>query len=458
MTRLPDPQHSYAVLIGTGTYRSTELADLPAIANNLDAFRQAVTDPALGGFATTRCAVLWDPVDTRTVYRSLRQYAKATEDTLLVYFAGHGCTGPRNELYLGLSETDSSELSVSALPFGLLRDIFIESPAANRVLILDCCFSGRAIQDMSGTEEAILGQVAIEGTYTLASTPANAVALAPTGATYTAFTGELLAILRNGIPGGPPLLTFDAIYRRLRHVMMTHGLPIPAQRGTGTIELLALSRNQAPSSTDQHERSDGAPGAHLDQDPDTTTHAPEPDHHPDAWRSGGHFQWRRGPHGLELRESAVSRVFLVALLLCVGAAGVILGLSGFRMSFDGYWNLAAIIAGALGTNTVALIPKVWRQRTRITINSTGIAKESGNRSVRLLWTDLAEVTFRSLPKGGDSLHLVAVPTRDTTSPGRARTPGEWTEHEFVVVDAKSLGFSLDDVRAALTEHSGGRFH
>ena len=144
LPRLPDPQRSFAVLIGTSHYSSTELADLPAVRNNLNALAQLLTHPTLGGLPKQRCVVLPDPSDARTVYRALRQYATAAEDTLLVYFAGHGRTGPRNELYLGLAHTDPDELPVSALPFELVREVFRDSPADNRVIILDCCFSGRA--------------------------------------------------------------------------------------------------------------------------------------------------------------------------------------------------------------------------------------------------------------------------------------------------------------------------
>lgn len=227
--RLPDPQRSYAVLIGTSTYRSPELADLPAVRNNLDGLAQVLTDPTLGGLPTERCITLPDPTDARMVSRTLRQYATRTKDTLLVYFAGHGRISLRNELYLGLVDTDPDELRVSALPFELIREVLGESPAANRVLILDCCFSGLAIPDMSGPDDAILGQVGIEGTYTLTATPATAVALAlaPTGATYTAFTGELLTLLRTGIPDGPELLTFAILYRHLLHTLTTRSLPRP---------------------------------------------------------------------------------------------------------------------------------------------------------------------------------------------------------------------------------------
>ncbi|MFG1915671.1 caspase domain-containing protein [Micromonospora sp. NPDC048898] len=243
--RLPDPRRSRAVLIGTGTYRSAELADLPAVRNNVADLAVTLTDPARGAISPDRCTVVTDPADPRGVYRLLRDAAQSAEDTLLVYFAGHGRTGTRNELYLGLADTDPDELRVSALPYDLIRDILVESPAANRIVILDCCFSGRAVQDMAGSDETILGQVGIEGTYVLTATSANAVALAPLGARHTAFTGALLDLLREGVPGGPPLLTFGAVYRQLLHAAASRGIPAPRQRGTGTVDQLALARNPA---------------------------------------------------------------------------------------------------------------------------------------------------------------------------------------------------------------------
>jgi hypothetical protein len=244
--RLPHPEHSFAVLIGVSTYQSDDLVDLPAVQNNLADLQNILTDPGLGALPAARCVPVPEAADVRAVYRTLRRYAANAEDTLLIYFSGHGRTGPRNELYLCLAETDPDELPVSALSFDLVREIFRDSPAANRILILDCCFSGRAIPDMSGADEAVLGQVAIEGTYTLTATPANAVALAPVGAAYTAFTGELLTLLRSGVTDGPPLLTFSEIYRQLLSAMTARGLPLPQQRGTGTVpDLLALTRNAA---------------------------------------------------------------------------------------------------------------------------------------------------------------------------------------------------------------------
>ena len=206
MAVLPDPGRSRAVLIGASTY--SHLEDLPAVRNNLSGFRDVLVAPALGGLPADNCTVVAEPARPVDVYRTLRQQAAAAEDTLLVYFAGHGRTGSRNELFLCLPDTDPDELPYSAWPYDELRRVVADSRATKKVVILDCCFSGRALADQAGDEETILGQVGIEGTYLLTATAANAVALAPPGERYTAFTGTLLGLLNKGIPDGPELLTF----------------------------------------------------------------------------------------------------------------------------------------------------------------------------------------------------------------------------------------------------------
>jgi proteasome lid subunit RPN8/RPN11 len=242
--RLPDPARSYAVLIGVWSYDATTVLDLPAVENNLSALRTVLTDPDRTALPPEHCVTVRNPRDARTVFRLLKQYAARAEDTLLVYFAGHGFTGDRNELYLSLTETHPDELPVSAIAYDVVRQLVRESPARNRVVVLDTCFSGLAVQDMAGdAAAAVLGQVGIEGTYILTATERNAPALAPPGARYTSFTGELIHLLVGGVPEAPELLTFGEIYRHLLAAMTARGLPIPGQRGTGTIDQLALTRN-----------------------------------------------------------------------------------------------------------------------------------------------------------------------------------------------------------------------
>jgi uncharacterized protein YjbI with pentapeptide repeats len=231
------------VLIGASAY--SHLEDLPAVRNNLSGFRDVLVDPALGGLPADNCTVVAEPAGPVDLYRMLRQQAAAAEDTLLVYFAGHGRTGSRNELFLCLPDTDPDELPYSAWPYDELRRVVADSRAAKKVVILDCCFSGRALADQAGDEETILGQVGIQGTYLLTATAANAVALAAPGERYTAFTGALLDLLNKGIPDGPELLTFEQIYPRLQYTLTSCQLPRPRQQGSDTIAHLALTRNLA---------------------------------------------------------------------------------------------------------------------------------------------------------------------------------------------------------------------
>ena len=214
---LPDPRRSAAILIGTDVYDEPELADLPTVANNLQGLRSALTDTAAGGFLINNCLPILNPSSTRLISEQLLQVAEKAQDTLLVYIAGHGLPDMSSgELYLALRDTNIENLRFTALRYDDLRQLFLNSPritAAKRIVILDCCYSGRVLPAMS--EGQVGGMVDIDGVYIMTSTSENVRALAPLGERYTAFTGQLLNILNDGVPGGPELLTLDSIYHRL---------------------------------------------------------------------------------------------------------------------------------------------------------------------------------------------------------------------------------------------------
>jgi len=86
----PDPRRSYAVLIGTSTFASAGLADLPAVAGNLTGLAGVLTDPALAGSASTMHRPGGRAPSAGTADQTLRECAARAEDTLLIYWAGHG--------------------------------------------------------------------------------------------------------------------------------------------------------------------------------------------------------------------------------------------------------------------------------------------------------------------------------------------------------------------------------
>src|SRR4051812_44972508 len=116
--RLPDPARSRAVLIGTGSYRSRQLPDVPVIANNIRGMRTMLTSARGSGLPSRHVTVVPADADQRTVGRALHQAAREAEDLLLVYYTGHGLLGQRrHDLFLSLADTEPDELGFSAIGF-----------------------------------------------------------------------------------------------------------------------------------------------------------------------------------------------------------------------------------------------------------------------------------------------------------------------------------------------------
>ena len=245
--RLPDPERSRVVLIGTSKYEDEKLPDLPAVSRNVADLRTTLTHPVYGIVPEQHCDVLGDEGDIPLLGRRLRMAARQAEDLLLVYYAGHGLiAGRRHQLHLALPDTEWEDPGFTSLEYDKLRSAVLDSRAAVKMIILDCCFSGRVVGDsMAATATELIDQVEIDGSYVLASAHREEVALVLPGEDYTAFTGRLLRLLHDGVVGGPEFLTIDDVYRQLRAKMRADGLPQPQKRGVDTADRLALARNRA---------------------------------------------------------------------------------------------------------------------------------------------------------------------------------------------------------------------
>ncbi|AEW93697.1 MULTISPECIES: caspase, EACC1-associated type [Streptomycetaceae] len=249
MAVLPDPGSSQALLIGVHTYDGME--DLSAVERNLTGLQQTLADREVWGLPPTHCTVLSQPSSAQAVLDALGRVAARATDTLVVYYAGHGLTDPvTDELYLGLPGSDP-ERTYSALPYDWVRRAMLDPRvrARRKVMILDCCYSGRALVGGMSTATEAASQVAdhalIEGTCLLVASSATRKALSPPGERYTAFTGELITLLAEGVRGGPPLLDMDTVYRQLYIALAARGRPLPQQRNLNTGGLIALARNRA---------------------------------------------------------------------------------------------------------------------------------------------------------------------------------------------------------------------
>jgi hypothetical protein len=242
MSVLPDPGASRAVLVGTSRYQHLE--QLPAVSNNLKALADLLCGPQSLHLPPQHASVIENAEAASAVMDAVRQAAHDATDTLIVYFAGHGLVDGQDELGLALPHTQAGRIE-TVLPYDWLRRVLLEESRAERhVVILDCCYSGRALGRMNAAP-GLADQAAVEGSFLLAAAAETRTALAPVGDTHTAFTGALLDTLRHGIPGGPALLDLGVVYRHLRRTLEARGHPVPQARDRNSGAQVALGRNRA---------------------------------------------------------------------------------------------------------------------------------------------------------------------------------------------------------------------
>lgn len=241
-----EPGAARAVLLGTAQYHDERLPPIPVVGRCLEDLREVLTDPDTGIVRPEHCTVLLDEPDMPSLGRRLGQAMSGARDLLVVYFVGHGIVGRRHELYLGMRDTDLDDPAFGSLSYVALRDRILDSPAKTKIVVLDCCYSGRAMgEPMADPVSAVVGQLDIDGTYLLTSAQRDQVALVLPGEDHTAFTGRLLKLMRSGIPDAGDYLTIDDLFQHLSAVMTGEGLPRPQKRGTRGADRYRIVRNQA---------------------------------------------------------------------------------------------------------------------------------------------------------------------------------------------------------------------
>ncbi|WP_051905926.1 MULTISPECIES: caspase, EACC1-associated type [Streptomyces] len=237
-SRLPDPERSTAVLIGTGSY--TELPDLPQVHAGLRDLALLLTHPLDGGFSQERSLVLENPESGSELLDVVGHAAASAEDTLLVYFAGHGLyDSVSGELSLAVAGS-RPDAPVTAVPLDDVRELVLHSAARHKIVILDCCYSGR------------VGRQALPGVFnivpdrdvTVLAASLQRAATAP-GDAYTAFTGALIDVLRDGVTEGSESISLRELYEEARRRLAAGNFPLPTLSAHNDTERVALARNNA---------------------------------------------------------------------------------------------------------------------------------------------------------------------------------------------------------------------
>lgn len=240
---LPDPDQSRAVLVGVSNYSA--MPKLPAVHNNVEALRYSLTGPASWNLPFQHCISVHDPKNTEELVEPILESTRAATDTLLVYYAGHGIKGPnRGELRLTTTSSRPSAPYTATL-YDDIRDILLTSSAKRRIVILDCCYAGSALGIMADPGESLAEYALVEGTYLIAAAGETQAAKADGENGFTAFTGELINVFRNGAQDTRlALLDLDTVFNQLVQSLRAKSLPIPQRRVRNSPGSLAIAWNR----------------------------------------------------------------------------------------------------------------------------------------------------------------------------------------------------------------------
>ena len=141
---------------------------------------------------------------------------------LLVYYVGHGGfmndAMENSDYFLALRKTTDADKYATGLRVNDLAQAINRNAVSLRaVIILDCCYSAKAVKYFSGGDPLAGNASKVPFGLTLfTASPPRQEAIVPLGGKLTMFSECLLDTLENGIPEKGPLLTVNEIAEHTR--------------------------------------------------------------------------------------------------------------------------------------------------------------------------------------------------------------------------------------------------
>jgi dihydroxyacetone kinase DhaKLM complex PTS-EIIA-like component DhaM len=188
-----------AILIANDTFpMEPSLATLKFTQNDVNELAAVLEQPEVCGFAVKT----FINETSMTVLAGLERLSGElnTEDTLLLYYAGHGVIRKNAKLYLATKNTEQSTLGSSAISAEQALEYMRESRAQKRVLILDCCHSGAIGSGFRGgdVDGSLHGLADSFGSYILTASTAIQLAEEREKDGHGVFTAAILEGLTTG--------------------------------------------------------------------------------------------------------------------------------------------------------------------------------------------------------------------------------------------------------------------
>lgn len=238
-----------ALLIGNSSFPADphNLQELAGPVNDVAALRAVLSDDGVGLFGAEDVRLLAERTVGEVRVELERFFSNSRrDDTLLLYYSGHGVLDQRNQLFLCARDTRTDLLKSTAVGASEISLMFEESAARTTVIVLDCCHSGafkggRLADSLRGS-----------GRYLLTSARGRELAAdADSENTTSIFTHHLVEGLRAGArdSDGDGFTDLGDLYDYVQVQLDLAGKQVP-QRSFSGGGVVRIARRAAPAGSD----------------------------------------------------------------------------------------------------------------------------------------------------------------------------------------------------------------
>ncbi|HWC69259.1 MAG TPA: caspase family protein [Acidimicrobiales bacterium] len=293
----------------TRTYRALIVANstFPSDPHNLPELEGPRNDPALLRDALCDRTAGLVPADNvrlvteRTMSEVLREvedflHSASRQDTLILYYSGHGVLDQSNELFLCTRDTRSDRLRSTAVKASDVGEMIDASSAATTVILLDCCHSGRF---KGGDVPATL---AGRGRFVVTSSRSGELANDTDTRNHASlFTHHLVRGILDGAEDrdGDGVVNLSDLYEYVHAALTDQGRQVPQKRFEGDGDVPIALRTSTTVAHPQPELLDPALVAPVLDVPETTIDLGEidsdevlpPERIAVVNRGGGELEW-----------------------------------------------------------------------------------------------------------------------------------------------------------------------
>lgn len=142
-----DKESTHILLIGAGIYPKWPQMDIPNVHVNLEELASLFSNPDYCGIPLEKIKIVKD-ADVEETSSAIYEFfddIQTKKATVILYYSGHGLqsTKAMDDLFLATRNIRENKFESSAIKISELRRMFSDCPAAQKILLLDCCYAGK---------------------------------------------------------------------------------------------------------------------------------------------------------------------------------------------------------------------------------------------------------------------------------------------------------------------------